>query len=448
MASQEPPTGFPHYAHNQFQPPSGPPPSYQVQTTYNYNPGGHQGVATATNVGYGDGPPPSLPLRPGQTTGYMPFSQHGSCPVNYNQYASDGRPVSAAPQIAVNKPNLQASTYAVGNDTQYLAEATSPQNGDDNSIITQAMRFVQTAAPPPDRVASPLAKPVAIPHLTQSKFVTYTQPVGSSANMYSRMYSPALAPYGVSEVDFLAFLDGLNLMSTASQALQAVNVANALLSFDPSGVVQSVTLAAQIGLQASNQKIFDRRAARFLHLVNAEFFHPRRLHAQEQTLDQLRIIAHIPDNAPLTMAVTADSVCASVAENRARALQPWLAPLTFVVPPPPPPPAKNALQKLNNFQNKHMNRALERNSVGSRLKELSKNPQVLSADEVSQIAQSLRTSGDKNLIEKANKFEKKMLKAIASESPVTEKDAGKERDEEKATRRSKWLVVTPWDGRE
>jgi hypothetical protein len=266
--------------------------------------------------------------------------------------------------------------------------------------------------------------------------------------MYSRMYSPALAPYGVSEVDFMAFLDGLNLVSTASQALQAVNVANALLSFDPSGVMQTITIAAQVGLQAGNQRVFDRRAAAFLGQVNAEFFHPRRLHVQEQTLDQLRGIAHIPDDAPLTMPVTVDSVCASIAENRARALQPWLAQLKFDVPPPPPPPANNALQKLNNFQNKHMNRALERNSVGNRLKDLSKNPQALSADEVSQIAESVRASGDKNLTEKANKFEKKMLKAIASEKQATEKDAGKEKDEEKATRRSKWLVVTPWDGRE
>lgn len=463
MSSHIPPAGLPQYnpqyGQEHFQRPVGPLSSYQApQTTGSPDQSGIWRADQASGVTYSSEPSPLLPPRPDHSAGYGAYTHSGSYPDNYNQHVSNANLASRAPPASGVKQgvSLQASSSSVNTSTQSWdtstpqvpAGASYPQNAEDEEILSQAMLFAQTAASPPYAAGPPLSKPVAVPHLTQSNLMTYTQPPGSSVNKYARMYSPVLAPHGVSEVDFMAFLDGLNLVSTTSQAIQAANITNVLLAFDPTGISQTVSLAATVGLQAGQQKVFNRRAAAFLRRANAEFFHPRGLHAAQRSLDELREIAHILSDAPLTTPINSGCILDGVAENRVRAMQPWLAPMKFDVPPEPAPPANNGLQKINNLQKKHLHKFLDRKTISVRLQELSDNPQVLSIDDIIRIAADVRATEDKDLTSKVDKWEKKMLKVAGSGKGRPVKDKGKERREEKATLRSHWLVVTTWDGLE
>lgn len=322
------------------------------------------------------------------------------------------------------------------------------QHAEDEAALAEAMSFAWSAAPPPYTVSSPLEKPIAIPQLTQSKTTTFMTPLGSSANMYARVYSPALAQHGISETEFLGFIDGLNAVCTSSQKIQAMSLATQVLSFDPSGTMQLITMGAGIGLQVSQQKIFDRRGAAFLQRANDDFFRRRGLKVQKCTLEELRRIAHIPSDLPLTLPLSADLMCASIVETRVRVMQPWLAPLKFDVPPPPAPQSVNTLQKINNFQSKHLNKQLHRDVISNRLKLMSKEPHAFSEEEVQRVVADVRATGDRTLIWKASHVEKKILKKRSGgpESPALYGQAGnKNKKEEEAARRSNWLVITRLD---
>ncbi|KAJ9610206.1 hypothetical protein H2200_004983 [Cladophialophora chaetospira] len=334
----------------------------------------------------------------------------------------------------------------VWRDPAQLEPTAGPylQDEDDKAVLAAVQRFAQAAAPPPYEILFPLNKPVAIPQLTQSKTTNFMAPPGSGASGYARIYSPTLMQHGISEAEFLTFIDGLNVVCTTSQKLQALSLANTVLGFDPTGSAQIISMAAGVGMQAMQQKIFDRRAAVYLDRANTDFFRPRGLRIQKCSLDELRRIAQIPANAPLRIPLDATSICASVAENLARALQPWLAPLKFDMLPIATPGSANTLQKLNNFQAKHLNKQLERDLIGHRLKELSRNPESLNSEEVSSIAASVRASGGRTMGWQAKRFEKKMAKN-AERSRSREPRVDKK--EEKAVLRTNFLVITPLIGR-
>ena len=406
--------------------------------------------------------------------GYMPNPQHNLPNEILGQHSSDRRFSSQKSPYAVVGELKMPSAYSndttsyvkdlscsekevVGHDrideqcrkkpTRFGLNEAPLEKGEVEIPVAHATSFSLAASPAP-YITSALMKPVAIPQLTQSTFTNTMQPVGSSATSYARMYSPSLAQYGISEAEFLCFLDGLNFVSTSSQKLQALNLTSGLLTFDPTGIGMGVSLVMSMGMQASQQKVFDARAEAFLQRVNDEFFNPRHLHVQKCTVDQLRQIANIPSDAPLTIPVSADSVRTSLIENRVQAIQPWLAPLQFGALPADVPQSMNTLQKINNFQAKHLNKQLERDTLIKRLKELSSNSQTLSPEEVSRVAADLRASGDQILAWQADRFEKKMKKAGcaksgASDNSKNERFSGKESKEEKAARRSNWLVIIP-----
>lgn len=187
------------------------------------------------------------------------------------------------------------------------------QEEDDKTILAAVQRLAQAAAPPPYAVLSPLNKPVAIPQLTQSKTTDFMAPPESGASSYARIYSPTLIQNGISETEFLSFIDGLTMACTSSQKLPALSLANTVLSLDPSGSMQLVSMAASVGVQAVQQKVFNRRAAVYIDRANTEFFNPRGLRVHKCTLDELRGIAHIPEDAPLRIPVDAISIRSSVA---------------------------------------------------------------------------------------------------------------------------------------
>jgi hypothetical protein len=461
-------------------------PSYQTQQYMHTIPDQDAPAGSASAVGHiSIGNLTSLiPPQSYSTPGCM-LDPHHNLPIeNHGQLASDGRLSSKAPPHLVVGERKMPSAYSnntisyvedprysskevVGYQkiddqgpkmpTSSVANEVPLQKGENEAIVAHAMSSAQAPAPPPAPyiTTSTLVKPVAIPQLTQSAFTNIMQPVGSSATSYARMYAPSLAQHGISESQFLSFLDGLNFVSTSSQKLQALNLTSGLLAFDPSGVGMAVSMVMSMGMQTNQQKVFDSRAAAFLGRANNEFFHPRRLHVQKCTIDELRQIADIPSDAPLTTSVSTDSVRTSVVENRVQAIQPWVAPLQLRVLPEEIPQSMNTLQKINNFQSKHLNKQLERDIIIKRLKELSSNPQTLSLEEISRVAADLRASGDRILVWQADRFEKKMKKKVdctkpgASENSKDERSADRESKEEKAARRSNWLVITtlidPWE---
>lgn len=396
------------------------------------------------------------------TPGCM-LDPHQNLPIgNHGQHASDGHLSSKTPPYVVVGERKMPSVYSNNTishveDLRYsnkevvgyqkiddrgrkkpttpsVANTVPLQKGEDEAIVAHAMSFAQAPAPASYITTSTLVKPVVIPQLTQSTFTNIMQPVGSSATSYARMYSPSLAQHGISETQFLSFFGGLNFVSTSSQKLQALNLTSGHLAFDPRGAGMAVSMVLSVGMQANQQKVFDSRAAAFLRRANYEFFHLRHLHVQECTTDELRQIAEIPSHAPLTTPVSTDSVRTSVVENRVQAIQPWVAPLQVGVLPAEIPQSMNTLQKINNFQAKHLNKQLERDTIIKRLRELSSKPQTLSLEEISRVAADLRASGDRILVWQADRFEKKLKKKVGGTKPGASENSKNERSADRESK--------------
>ncbi|KAJ9668476.1 hypothetical protein H2201_001524 [Coniosporium apollinis] len=123
---------------------------------------------------------------------------------------------------------------------------------------------------------------------------------------FARAYSKALHAHGISSTKFVAFLDGLNIVSSASPA--------DLSSPEPSDS-QPLALA-------------------YLSRANAAFFAPRGLQVRLATLSAIIDGLDVPSKFSRTTLLARAASPTADAIDRAQMLEPWVEPLDFSVPEP------------------------------------------------------------------------------------------------------------------
>ncbi|KAF7596683.1 hypothetical protein BBP40_000606 [Aspergillus hancockii] len=137
-----------------------------------------------------------------------------------------------------------------------------------------------TQSPPPAYSAPPPSiKPCIIPQITK----TFG---GANNSPLVRAYAPELAPLGISQTNFLAFIGGLNEAVVTHPGLQAAQAVGTIVGFVPSHiariVMNRVSLAAGAGaagvsivrtkqfLKSANENLFNRRGMQ-VRMVKGEY---------------------------------------------------------------------------------------------------------------------------------------------------------------------------------
>ncbi|KAJ9648223.1 hypothetical protein H2199_001076 [Coniosporium tulheliwenetii] len=169
----------------------------------------------------------------------------------------------------------------------------------DGQLLDQALQFARHQPDPDARCHSRTSLPFTLspeePELSNQTTIPF-----------ARAYSKALHAHGISSTKFVAFLDGLNIVSSASPA--------DLSSPEPSDS-QPLALA-------------------YLSRANAAFFAPRGLQVRLATLSAIIDGLDVPSKFSRTTLLARAASPTADAIDRAQMLEPWVEPLDFSVPEP------------------------------------------------------------------------------------------------------------------
>ncbi|EME41272.1 hypothetical protein DOTSEDRAFT_55141 [Dothistroma septosporum NZE10] len=324
---------------------------------------------------------------------------------------------------------------------------------------------------------------------------------GAFFSPFVRAYVPELERHGISQTEFLAFIDGLNEAFVANPVTQATSAAGAVMTqFYGVHPVQWAGMGLQTasGLVSAATSYFRTKA--YTKSVNVDLFHPTGLHLKVMTTKKmLGKITH-PDErlllGPLETfdildtsetAIMKPKQAAKAAHTetseddfklrRIEALRGYIMPLDFDVPKVVAP--DSLLRKMGAFQaeriSKKQHKKMNKNRTKGyedylkKLKEADKKWAEGTKD-VEKVERKLgkeRAKAERKMArnpEKAlkefEKEERKLLKELDKEMEKRDKESGKERreaqkergkvekKEEKTANKIRWLVLSKWDGEE
>ncbi|KAE8379376.1 hypothetical protein BDV26DRAFT_170356 [Aspergillus bertholletiae] len=123
------------------------------------------------------------------------------------------------------------------------------------------------------RPSAILPKPVVIPQTSHSIH-------GSIYRPFARAYAPALEKLGISQTDFLAFVDALNEVWLANPYIQAISTTSAVACFVPLLQLQIAALGVHAAAEYGSIKVSQMRTQAYMRLANEQLFRPRGLRVQ------------------------------------------------------------------------------------------------------------------------------------------------------------------------
>ncbi|KAK7037826.1 hypothetical protein VNI00_010787 [Paramarasmius palmivorus] len=151
---------------------------------------------------------------------------------------------------------------------QYIASSSGIELSRDADILIRSFlptHEESTSEPPP---YSQLPSPVCLPQ-------TSLHAKWDSA--FARGYNPAIGQAGISQEEFLNFIDGLNLAIAASPPLRVVDFAGKVIGFVPYhwAMIASIVMqtTAQTGMHILSKTLTDR----YLRAANLNLFKPKGL---------------------------------------------------------------------------------------------------------------------------------------------------------------------------
>ncbi|CRG91952.1 hypothetical protein PISL3812_09006 [Talaromyces islandicus] len=136
-----------------------------------------------------------------------------------------------------------------------------------------------------------LGKPVVIPRLAVHSMMSSPLP-------FMRAYAPDLQQLNISAEDFMAFIDNLAVVQTEPAPLQALNLAGTGIGFIPWHWALAAGLAMSASAIAGSKTITKRRTAKYLEIVNRDYFNPRGLKVSLYKDDDLFGLIRYPSNRP------------------------------------------------------------------------------------------------------------------------------------------------------
>ncbi|KAG0648097.1 hypothetical protein D0Z07_5656 [Hyphodiscus hymeniophilus] len=192
----------------------------------------------------------------------------------------------------------------------------------EEQILEGALAFYRNARSPPSSIP-PLKFPIAIPQII---------PGGGQA--FVRAWSPSLSNHGITQTEFLAFIDGLNIVSTANPPLQILNLAGGLIGMVPHHWAAIAGFAMQTTAQLGTAAVSKGRTEMYMKEANEKFFAPRRLKVAIASRDAVGSVLRLPRDAPILAPLTRETINMGMVERSLALMQGYAAELDFNVPPP------------------------------------------------------------------------------------------------------------------
>ncbi|KAI9846930.1 MAG: hypothetical protein M1838_001093 [Thelocarpon superellum] len=192
----------------------------------------------------------------------------------------------------------------------------------DADVLTQALEFTRRP-PPPLGSIPPLRRPIAIPQVT-----------GGIGQPYIRAWAPELESHGISEKEFVEFVDNLNVVTTSNPPLQVLDLVGGVIGFVPYHWAMIAGIAIQATAKLGKAAVSKGRTEMYMTKVNTAFFAPRRLQARIASGDAMAAALHLPPSMPLLAPLTQQNIHMTSQERVIAAVQPYMSFVTLNVPPP------------------------------------------------------------------------------------------------------------------
>ncbi|KAH8662121.1 hypothetical protein BX600DRAFT_512991 [Xylariales sp. PMI_506] len=251
----------------------------------------------------------------------------------------------------IEKPTLvhAETTYS---ESGIPTDAREP-SVDADELIEQTI--VEFADAPLDASFTRLEKPVFIPRVNPG-----------SNSPFARAWPTALESHDISQEDFLAFIDNLNIICTPHAAIHVVQLASTGIGFVPHDWAEGLSAALNVAAILANLAVTWKRKQKYLLRINEAYFHPRALHvgtiSTRRMMERLGLDKKDPLLAPLTEA-TLDM---SAQERCLQHLSRWTSKLTLEDLPPPSLLRTGPLARLARWQVRHSVRKADRQARSSR----------------------------------------------------------------------------------
>ncbi|KAF4634708.1 hypothetical protein G7Y89_g3394 [Cudoniella acicularis] len=309
--------------------------------------------------------------------------------------------------VVYEDESSQPTPYQDRTPSLYSAPSSDIADSTDQEFFSQALAFAHNVSPRPSTI-SPLKKPIAIPQIAKG----LGQP-------FSRAWAPELQSHGITQDQFLQFIDGLNVISTANPPLQILNLAGGALGMVPHHWTKLAATAIQLSARVGTSIISKGRTEIYLRDANSLFFAPRGLKAQIASGDAVGRVLGIPADQPLLWQLRSETLDMSTLERSLAVVRPYCSLLNFNVPPPAQ--QTTLLAKMSAMQVERQRKKNEKKGLKHREKDLEKEEKRRRKDEK-------REREGKN--PKKNKEEK-----------YAHKEEKRQEKEEKHARKILWILI-------
>jgi hypothetical protein len=199
------------------------------------------------------------------------------------------------------------------------SSSLSPSGQD---FLSEALAFTRNMTLVPSRIRK-LESPIAIPQTAPG--------LGKS---FLRAWAPILEYHDITVRDFVAFIDNLNVVSTASPPLQILDLAGGFVGMVPHHWAQLAGLALQGTAKLGTAMVSKGRTEMYMREVNERMFKPRGLKASLASTEAMRAVLRIPVDRPTLAPLTAQTMTLSMVERALMEVGPYNAVLDLNVPPP------------------------------------------------------------------------------------------------------------------
>ncbi|KAK4494649.1 hypothetical protein PRZ48_014005 [Zasmidium cellare] len=322
----------------------------------------------------------------------------------------------------------------------YTTEASSPNDSREIASTAPLYPTSSDVPPPPYTVKQDrIPLPVVLPQTSKSFRGAFYSP-------FVRAYVPELEAHGLSQSDFLTFVDGLNEAFVANPVFEGLGIAGAIMQqFYGIHPVQWAGIGLQVASGAASAATSYARTRAYVKAVNASLFHPVGLHVNIMTTKKMMAKVGHPeerlslppldttdqlDNNSLSLESSSSSASGlneDARMRRVRALQGYVMPLDFDVPAAVKP--DNVLKRMGAAQARRQARKQEKKDSKRLEKALEKRDERLDkADE--KIAEI-----EKDLAKEKRKRDKELGRSKAMKDPKERRKF--EREFEKEERKLK-----------
>ena len=256
-----------------------------------------------------------------------------------------------------------------------------------------------------------------------------------------------LQNYNISMPEFVAFIDNLNVISTASPPLQVVDLAGGIIGMVPHHWAAIAGAAIQGTAKLGTYAVSKGRTEAYMSEVNRKMFGPRGLKVSIVSTDATRALLKIPRTQPRLAPLTSQTMHMSTAERVLVEMQPYNAVLDLNVPPPAE--QTTTLAKLSARQVASRSKKQQESLVKSREKALGKQQEKMEKSQEKEGKQARKR--EKKEAKRTKKREKKHGKESSDSDSDSEdeprrnskqKEHREKRDKEaKQAEKLLWIVI-------